>query len=230
MKKVFVSLLLALLVTLFISSFAMATQAVDWDALVESGNAAETTLQVQAAETASGIEWGQVFSTILYSLLSTAVPILTVQLYRYLAAKRKQIWGDMYDTDIQRGVDDAIDAVYTAVAQTNQTYVDSLKDQNLFSLENHKIAFDKSMSTAKTLFTEAAEHAITTLYGSVENWLTAKIEQATRELKPKGDGMLEVAFDTDAQTAEEVKGAPAGTEDGGATDPFASTDEPVQLE
>ena len=182
MKRKFIvtTLLLALLLSAFSLPFAAAETTIDWSAL-ESGNDAETTLIT--ADESGVIDWQMVLSTILYSLLSTAVPLITVQLYRYLAAKREQIWGELYDTDLQRGVDAALDAVYTAVAQTNQTHVDALKDKNLFSKENQKAAFNLTMDTARELLTEAAAEAVETVYGSLETWLAAKIEQATSELK-----------------------------------------------
>ena len=210
-KFIITTLLLALLLSAFSLPFAAAENGIDWSAL-ENSNDVETTLIT--ADESGVIDWQMVLSTILYSLLSTAVPLITVQLYRYLAAKREQIWGELYDTDLQRGVDAALDAVYTAVAQTNRTYVDALKDKNLFNKENQKAAFNLTMDTARELLTEAAAEAVETVYGSLETWLTAKIEQATSELKTR---VISVTKDVEVA-------------DGVAADPFVDSEEPVVME
>jgi len=83
MKKVLVSLFLALLMTIFIGSFAMAAQTVDWDALIVSGNTAaaeSTALDIVLAAADSGVsvlpDWGKVFSDIISGALTALVIFL----------------------------------------------------------------------------------------------------------------------------------------------------------
>lgn len=84
---------------------------------------------------------------------------------------------------LEKYINLASDAVKTAVTATTQTYVDSLKKQGKFDAEAQKIAFDKTLATAKSLLTETALNAINTAYGDVNAWLSSKIESTVAETK-----------------------------------------------
>lgn len=162
MKKVLAIFILALIIVAPIAA-----------AIATSGTVAE----------ADPITWQTFFSTLLYALLSAAVPVLTWGGAQLIEAIRKKVWGDKYGLELQRGVSAAVDAVYAAVAQTNQTYVDALKGKNLFDSAAQKEAFAKTWDTAQLLITDAAMNAVATLYGDFNTWLTAKIEEITRMTK-----------------------------------------------
>ena len=166
MKKVLAIFILALLLALLLVAPFVA-------AVATNGAAAE----------ADPVTWKGFFSTLLYALLSAAVPVLTWGGAQLIQAIRKKVWGDKYGLDLQRGVSAAVDAIYTAVAQTNQTYVDALKGKNIFDEAAQKEAFTKTWDTAQLLITDAAANAVVTLYGDFNTWLTAKIEEITRMTK-----------------------------------------------
>lgn len=84
---------------------------------------------------------------------------------------------------LEKYIDFASNAVELAVKQTTQTYVDSLKKQGAFNEAAQKEAFNKTLATAKTLLTEKAQEAITTVYGDVNEWLSSKIESTVATTK-----------------------------------------------
>ena len=68
------------------------------------------------------------------------------------------------------------DAVTTAVAYTNQTFVDQLKDTPQWDKTAMRTACHISMDKAVSLLTVEAEDFLNRAYGDVSKWLRAKIE------------------------------------------------------
>ena len=121
--------------------------------------------------------------TLLQAVITAAVPVLTVYLCKFLSTKKKEAITMTENETAKMLIDGAMSAVEKAVAVTNQTYVDVLKRQGTFSIENQKEAFQKSYDTAVALMTQEAADYIEKVYGSVANWLTAQIEAQVREQK-----------------------------------------------
>ena len=85
----------------------------------------------------------------------------------------------------KRLLDEAMEAVTTAVIKTNQTYVDTLKNNGAFSIENQKKAFDKSFQTAIEIMSQEAKNFISATYGYFDKWLSARIEATVNTVKVK---------------------------------------------
>ena len=83
------------------------------------------------------------------------------------------------DEKMQKYFDRAVDAIETAVAETMQTFVLSMKASGEWNEESAKQAFEAARLKAIELMGTAALQALPTVVGDVEAWLTAKIEAAT---------------------------------------------------
>ena len=75
--------------------------------------------------------------------------------------------------------------VTDCVMATNQTYVDSLKNNGAFDKEAWTTAFEKSKNKALKLLSEAQKEVIVEIYGDLETWLNTQIECKVKELKNK---------------------------------------------
>ena len=122
--------------------------------------------------------------SLLQAVIIAAVPVITGFLCKFLAAKKSELAAKIDDENAKRLLEEACDAVMTAVICTNQTYVDALKKNGTFSMENQKEAFQKSYETALSIMSVEARDLIEELYGDVQTWLTAKIEAAVKQEKP----------------------------------------------
>ncbi len=129
------------------------------------------------------INWTDVLSYLLYGVLTIVASIVTKYIIPYLKTITAAKTASIENTRLQNGVTEAVDAVLTAVTVTNQTYVDALKNKNMFDADAQRVAFQKSWDMAQGLLTDAAKNALCALYGNVNDWLTARIEQTTNELK-----------------------------------------------
>lgn len=105
-----------------------------------------------------------------------ALGVVTKALWDWLKAKTKNATLDKY-------IDRANDAIMTAVAETMQTFVTTMKHEGKWDAEAAKKALEMSILRAREIMGKAALEALPEVVGDIEKWLTAKIEAATLELK-----------------------------------------------
>ena len=122
---------------------------------------------------------------LLQAVIIAAVPTVTVFLCSFLSKKKEEIKQNMTSETQKRLLDEAMEAVTTAVIKTNQTYVETLKKNGAFSIENQKKAFEKSMQTAVEIMSQEAKDFISATYGYFDKWLSARIEAAVNTVKVK---------------------------------------------
>ena len=75
--------------------------------------------------------------------------------------------------------------VTNAVRSVFQTYVDTLKKNDIFDLESQKIALTKAKDEAFAQMTDDIKEYLTKNYGDIEAWLTTQIEATINVLKNK---------------------------------------------
>ena len=75
--------------------------------------------------------------------------------------------------------------VTNAVRSVFQTYVDTLKKNDIFDLESQKIALTKAKDEAFAQMTDDIKEYITKNYGDLEAWLTTQIKATINVLKNK---------------------------------------------
>lgn len=122
---------------------------------------------------------------LLQTVIIAAVPIMTGYLCGFLKKKKEEAQQRIESETQKRLLDEAMEAVTTAVIKTNQTYVDTLKNNGAFSIENQKTAFEKSLQTAGEIMSQEAKNFISAAYGDLDKWLSAKIEATVNTVKVK---------------------------------------------
>lgn len=73
------------------------------------------------------------------------------------------------------------DLAAKVVAYVSQRYVDELKKENKFSLENQKEAFKMAYDYLISMISDEAQVLIGAVFGDFQMWLTALIEAAVRK-------------------------------------------------
>lgn len=77
----------------------------------------------------------------------------------------------------------AKETIVACVTATNQSYVDSLKNNGAFDKEAWVTAFEKSKNNVLKLLSDAQKELIAELYGDVDAWINTQIEATVRQLK-----------------------------------------------
>lgn len=140
---------------------------------------AETLKNIERTETMDTTEILSILITVIIIPLATwAITALT----DFLKTKTE-------NAKLDKLLDVAQDAITTAVQEVMQTYVSSLKKSGEWNDETKIIALEMAKQKAIDLMGVAAYKALGTLFDSAERqmqeWMTAKIEAATRAEKLK---------------------------------------------
>ena len=114
------------------------------------------------------------------------VPILALVtgfIVTWLNAKRKEVLAKTDNEVAQKLINITTDIINSAVISTTETYVKSMKNQNLFDLEAQKTALDKTKTMVMDTLSSEAKTQLTNLYGDLEKYLESKIEEAIKNNK-----------------------------------------------
>ena len=114
----------------------------------------------------------QIFQLCIIPLLG----ILTKYLVDYLNAKRDELNAKTENEIAEKYTTMIFDTITKCVIATNQTYVNSLKEQNAFDAEAQKTAFNKTMNAVLGILSEDAKQYIIETTGDLNTYLTNLIE------------------------------------------------------
>lgn len=114
----------------------------------------------------------QIFQLCIIPLLG----ILTKYLVDYLNAGRDELNAKTENETAQKYTTMIFDTITKCVIATNQTYVNSLKEQNAFDAEAQKTAFNKTMNAVLGILSEDAKQYIIETTGDLNTYLTNLIE------------------------------------------------------
>lgn len=118
------------------------------------------------------MEWTLVFKFCILPLLA----VLTGYAIKWINVKTQDLKNraesDLADKYIQM----VSETITNCVITTNQTYVDNLKNKNMFDEEAQKIAFQKTLDAVKAVLSADAIKYLTNIYGDLDLFLQTKIE------------------------------------------------------
>ena len=124
----------------------------------------------------------QIFEIVLIPLLG----LLTKFLIDFLIAKRDEAKEHINNELGKKYIDLIADTISKCVTATNQTYVDSLKEQGSFNEQAQYYAFQKTYETVISLLSDEAKKYITELTGDLQTYIIQLIEASVKEQKNKG--------------------------------------------
>lgn len=125
----------------------------------------------------------EALTTTLEVVVTTVIPLLAMFLIIFLKKKSAQVSAQTENEIAKAYIEEITNAVTTAVTATSQTYVDSLKKGGVFDKEAQLAALQKSKDTALAILSPAAAEFIARVYGDINTYLTAKIEETVRTQK-----------------------------------------------
>ena len=125
----------------------------------------------------------EIFEVCIIPLLG----ILTAYAVAYLKAKKEEILAKIKTNKTQeekelmsKYLDMVEKTVTNCVMTTNQTYVDSLKQEGKFDADAQKIAFDKTLDAVLAILSEDAKVYLTQIFGDLNVYLTNLIESQVK--------------------------------------------------
>ena len=121
----------------------------------------------------------QIFEVCIIPLLG----VLTTYFIKWLNAHMDEIRAKKDDLTYQKYMTLLERTITDCVIATNQTYVESLKQQGKFDMEAQKKAFRKSADAVMLILNEDAKEYLSTVVGDLDIYITKKIEASVNENK-----------------------------------------------
>lgn len=115
--------------------------------------------------------------------LTALLTVLAKFIISFVNAKISEIKLKTQNDLLNKYLDMVNKTVEDCVIATNQTYVEALKDQNMFDAEAQKEAFNKTFEAVKALLSEEAIAYLTEMAGDADLYLSTLIEAEVNKNK-----------------------------------------------
>lgn len=135
-------------------------------------------------------------SALLQAVIIAAVPVVATFAAKGLKALAAYLATKADNEIISKYLQEAADAIATAVTYVSQTYVDALKASDSFTPENQQEALRKAMEKAQTMLSAEAIEFLEDVYGDLRTYLETKIEQEVRNQKIMAPVTIEAITET----------------------------------
>lgn len=122
------------------------------------------------------MNYTELIATIFQVCIIPLLGVLTTFLVKWLQIKSSELQIKMDNDVADKYMTMLTNTITECVLATNQTYVETLKQQNKFDLEAQKIAFDKTSEAVMAILTEDAKEYLESAVGDLELFIRQKIE------------------------------------------------------
>lgn len=119
----------------------------------------------------------EVMNIVETCVISPLLIALTSYIITFLHKQIVKLQAQIKDEKIKNLISIAEGIVDQAVSTVTQTYVDGLKEEGVFDKDAQKTAFEKSKTYVYSLMTEETKNAIMENYGTLDTWVSTKIEE-----------------------------------------------------
>lgn len=115
--------------------------------------------------------------------LLTILPVLAKYLVNLITVKIDGLKKQTANEQEQRILASIDQTITDSVNYVSQTFVDALKADGEFSVENQKAALSIALGNIKDTLSEESKEFIMSNYGDLTSWLTTKIESTIQNKK-----------------------------------------------
>lgn len=129
------------------------------------------------------MEWLSLLSQIFEVCIIPLLGVATVALINFIQKKTAEAKAKSKNDTLDKYIGMLGDTITDCVAATNQTYVDSLKQQGAFDLEAQKVAFQTTYDAVMQVLSQEAIDYLTEAYGDVKALITNQIEAKVNAAK-----------------------------------------------
>lgn len=121
-------------------------------------------------------EWLDLLYQILEVCIIPLLGILTAFLVKFIKAKSNEITVKVENDKADKYVNMLANTISECVIATNQTYVEALKKDNIFTAEAQKQAFQMTLDAVMAVLTDEAKDYLVQIYGDLSAYIATKIE------------------------------------------------------
>lgn len=119
----------------------------------------------------------QIFEVCIIPLLA----VLTTFIIKFIQTKQEEIINNIDNQTTEKYIELLSQTIVDCVIATNQTYVNSLKEQGKFDAEAQKIALEKTCNAVLSILSDDAKTYLSNIFGDLETYILQKIESAVSQ-------------------------------------------------
>lgn len=120
---------------------------------------------------------------LLKIVIMIVVPVATSLLTYYAQKYFNQLIDENVNDELEATLEKGFQILMDSVNYVQQTYVDSLKQQDKFTAEAQKEAFELAKKRAIELMNQHTQDAITHIYGNLDTYIDTMIESIINQNK-----------------------------------------------
>lgn len=124
------------------------------------------------------MDWLELLRSICEVCLIPLLSVLTAFLIQYIRTKQAELQAKTQSETAQKYINLLSSTIIDCVISTNQTYVNELKEKDLFDADAQKEAFDKTLNAIFNILSEDAVTYLSEIYGDLDTYIHNKIESA----------------------------------------------------
>lgn len=125
----------------------------------------------------------QMLQEIFFTCLLPLIGILCSYAIMFIKSKVSELKETNENELFNKYLDMLVGFVETCVIATNQTYVDSLKEQGRFGPEEHDIAYHKTFDAIKALMTDEMQKVLSEVYSDLDFYISQLIQEQVNVVK-----------------------------------------------
>lgn len=122
------------------------------------------------------MEYNEIIASIFQVCIIPLLGVLTTFFVKWVNAKSEEIQMNIDDATMKKYLNMLTDTVTNCVIATNQTYVESLKQQGKFDVNAQKEAFSITSAAVMEILSDEAKIYLTAAVGDLNAFITQKIE------------------------------------------------------
>lgn len=122
------------------------------------------------------MNWLELLYKLVEVCLIPLLGILTAYAVKFIKIKGDEIAVKLNNEKANKYIALVSQTITDCVIATNQTYVEALKKDNVFSADAQKAAFQMTYDAVMAVLTDDAKDYIVAVYGDLSAYITTKIE------------------------------------------------------
>lgn len=122
------------------------------------------------------MDWLAILAQIFEVCIIPLLGLLTAWLISFINTKKNQMVEKSKNDTVDKYINMLADTITNCVIATNQTYVENLKKENMFTANAQKEAFTMTYNAVMEILTEEAKDYLTEAYGDLSAYITQRIE------------------------------------------------------
>lgn len=130
------------------------------------------------------MEWTVLLTDIFQVCIIPLLGVLTAFFVKWVNAQSAKIQTNIGDATLNKYMAMLTQTISDCVIATNQTYVESLKQQGKFDLDAQKEAFNLTRDAVLAILSQEAQTYLSTAVGDLNAYITKKIEAEVNLNKP----------------------------------------------